>query len=286
MTTMIDTAQRTAPVQASTTPGRVTLARVAAAEWIKFRTVRSTVYALVATVALMVGISVLAAWGSTQMEDLNAGPGGMNVAQLLSAGYQVAQLGVAVLGVLIITGEYSTGMVRSTFAAVPRRLPVLWAKAGVLTAAVLAVTVVAMVLSYVATMPFHEELSATFDLTDAETLRMTVGLPLYLATIGLLAFAVGALLRHGAAALTAVIALLLVVENVLIMIPVQVIAEISPFLPTTAGRRVLFDQEMIAAVDASTSGAQLSPWQGYAVLVTWVTVLLVLAGVMLRRRDA
>ena len=78
MTTMIDTAQRTAPVQASTTPGRVTLARVAAAEWIKFRTVRSTVYALVATVALMVGISVLAAWGSTQMEDLNAGPGGLS----------------------------------------------------------------------------------------------------------------------------------------------------------------------------------------------------------------
>lgn len=267
------------------TSAHLTFGRVVAAEWIKFRTVRSTVWTLVATVVLMVGISVLAAWGTTTME-VDGGSGPMNTAQLLSAGYQMAQLAVAVLGVLTISGEYSTGMVRSTFAAVPRRVPVLAAKALVLTGAVLVVSLVSMALSYVATMPFHDDLQATFDLTDAETLRMTVGLPLYLAAIALLAFVVGALLRHSAGALTAVIALLLVVENVLMIIPLRAIELISPFLPSTAGRRLLFDSEMLAMTDAATNGAHLSPWQGYGVLLAWVVALGALAAVLLRRRDA
>ncbi|MDH4017044.1 MAG: ABC transporter permease, partial [Actinomycetota bacterium] len=165
-------------------------------------------------------------------------------------------------------------------------VPVLWAKALVLTVVVLVVTAVSMALSYVATIPFHDTLGATLDLSNDETLRMTVGLPLYLAAIGLLAFAVGALVRHSAGALAGVIALLLVIENVLMMIPVRAIEAISPFLPTTAGRRVLFDSEMITTVNAATDGVHLTPWQGYAVLVAWVLVLLALAAVLLRRRDA
>ena len=287
MTTLAESPNRTSPLSTSTSPGRVTFAGTTASEWIKFRTLRSTVWTLVVTMFLLVGVSVLAAWGSAnELVDAGATEGGMNTAQLLSAGYQLAQLGVAVLGVLIITGEYSTGMVRSTFAAVPRRLPVLWAKALVLTAVVLVVTIASSALSYVATIPFHDTLGATLDLSDAETLRMTIGLPLYLAAIGLLAFAVGALVRHSAGALAGVIALLLVIENVLMLIPFRIIEVISPFLPTTAGRRVLFDSEMIATVNAATDGVHLTPWQGYAVLVAWVMVLLALAATLLRRRDA
>lgn len=287
MTTMATSPNRTVPLRASTSPGGVTFSGTAASEWIKFRTLRSTIWTLAVTVVLLIGVSVLAAWGSAnELVDAGTAQGGMNAAQLLSAGYQLAQLGLAVLGVLIITGEYSTGMVRATFAAVPRRLPVLWAKALVLSAVVIVVTVVAMALSYVATIPFHDTLGATLDLSDAETLRMTIGLPLYLAAITLLAFAVGALVRHSAGALAGVIALLLVIENVLMMIPVRAIEVVSPFLPTTAGRRVLFDSEMITAVNAATDGAHLTPWQGYAVLVAWVMILLALAAVLLRRRDA
>ena len=287
MTTTLDTAHSTEPMPTTTAPGRVTLIGTIAAEWIKFRSVRSTAWILGTTLLLMVGVSVLAAWGSTAgMVDGGTSPGGMNAAQLFSAGYQLAQLGVAVLGVLIITSEYSTGMVRSTFTAVPGRVPVLWAKACVLTVCVLSVTLVAMALSYLATMPFHDELGVTLDLTDAETLRMTIGLPLYLAAIALLALALGALVRHSAAALSGVIALLLVIENVLMMIPLRAIDVISPFLPSTAGRRVLFDSEMIATVNAATDGAHLAPWQGYAVLVAWVMALLALAAVLLTRRDA
>lgn len=262
-----------------------TFGRTVHAEWIKFWTVRSTVWTLVATVSVMVGISVLAAWGYSSGA-VDAGTGPMNTAQLLSAGYQLAQLSVAVLGVLTIAGEYSTGMIRSTLAAVPRRVPVLTAKALVLSGVVAGISVVSMALSYAATMPWHGKLNATFDLTDPQTLRMTVGLPLYLVAIALFAFAVGALLRNSAAALTAVIALLLVVENVLMVIPLRAVELISPFLPSTAGTRVLFDTEMLNAVDAMTKGAHLAPWLGYGVLLGWVLVLGALAAIMLRRRDA
>ncbi len=269
----------------SPTARRTWFAWTVRAEWIKFWTVRSTVWTLVATVALMVGISALAAWG-TSIEAVDAGAGPINTAMLLSAGYQMAQLSVAVLGVLTIAGEYSTGMIRSTLAAVPRRVPVLTAKALVLSGVVAGISVVSMALSYVATMPWHEQLNARFDLTDPETLRMTVGLPLYLMAIAGFAFVIGALFRHSAAALTAVIALLLVVENVLTIIPLRAVELISPFLPSTAGRLLLFDNEMLDTVAGMTAGAHLSPWQGYAVLVAWVIALGAVAAVLLRRRDA
>lgn len=268
-----------------TASGFAWFARAVHAEWIKFWTVRSTVWTLLATIVVMVGISALAAWGSS-IEAVDAGTGPMNTAQLLSAGYQFAQLTVAVLGVLTIAGEYSTGMIRSTLAAVPRRTNVLAAKAIVLSGVVLVVSLVSMALSYVATMPWQDKLGATFDLTDAETLRMTLGLPLYLVAIALFAFAVGALVRNSAAALTAVIALLLVVENILMIIPLRAIEVISPFLPSTAGRRVLFDTEMLTATDAMSNGAHLAPWLGYGVLVVWVIAAGALAVVLLKRRDA
>ncbi|MCL3859738.1 ABC transporter permease [Actinotalea sp. K2] len=276
----------TAPGRPVPGPYRVTFARVVHAEWIKFRTVRSTLWTLIATVLLMVGVSVLASWGSTLTIEGQEPVLGMNVAQLLSAGYQLGQLAVAVLGVLTIAGEYSTGMIRSTVAAVPRRLPTLGAKALVLSLVVAAVSLVAMVLSYVATMPFHDRLGATFDLTSAETLRMTVGLPLYLVAVALLAFGVGALLRHSAGALTAVLGMLLVIDNIVTMIPLRLFELVGPFLPSAAGRRVLFDDEMLASVDAMTSGTVLTPWQGYGVLVAWAAVTVAVAAVLLHRRDA
>ena len=273
-----------APARPTTHP--VTFARVVAGEWIKVRTVRSTVWTLVAMVVLMVGFSTLAAWGSTLTLDDQPAVVGMNVAQLLSAGYQLGQLAVAVLAVLTITGEYSTGMIRSSFAAVPRRGPVLAAKALVLAMVVAVVTTTTMAASFVATMPFHDELEATFDLSSAETLRMTVGLPLYLVAVALLAFAAGALLRHTAGAITAVLATLLVIDNVVLLVPLRFFELIGPFLPSAAGRRLLFDEEMLASLDAATEGASLTPWQGYGVLLGWVAVLMALAVWRLRRRDA
>jgi ABC-2 type transport system permease protein len=112
-----------------------------------------------------------------------------------------------------------------------------------------------------------------------------VGVPLYLTAIALLAFAIGALLRHSAGALATVLGLLLVVEN-LFMIPWKPLQHISPFLPGTAGARVLMTQASLDAMAQGSVGAILSPWQGYAVLLAWVAVLLSTAAVLLRRRNA
>ncbi len=284
MSAMTYTPVLTGPVPA-TNARALWFARAVHAEWIKFWTVRSTVWTLISLVVVMVGISTLAAWGST-VADLNSGSGSMNTAQLLSAGYQMGQLAIAVLAVLTITGEYSTGMMRSTLTAIPRRTEVLAAKAVVLSVVVFVVSVITMALSFVATMPWQDQLGATLDLADGETFRMTVGLPLYLVAIALFAFAVGALVRNSAAALTAVIALLVVVETVLSIIPLRAIQLVSPFLPSTAGRRVLIDADMLAVIDSGTAGAHLNPWLGYVVLMAWVVVLGTSAMMLLRRRDA
>ncbi|MFN3866051.1 MAG: ABC transporter permease subunit [Demequina sp.] len=263
----------------------MTLRRTIVAEWIKFRGLRSTLWTLVAMVGLLVTVSVLAAWG-TAAQMVDAGPDQGNMAQYLSAGYQLAQLAVAVLGVLAMSGEYSTGGIRTTLATVPRRWMVLVAKAIVLGAAVAAATLVAMVGSYAATIPFHDTLGLGLDFADAELVRMLVGLPLYLMAISMLSLGIGTLVRHTAAGLTLVIGLLLVVENVIAMVPLRLFDLVGPFLPMTAGNKVMFDGDTLAAIDDASTGVSLSPWLGFGVLVAWAVALLGLAMVSLRRRDA
>jgi ABC-2 type transport system permease protein len=281
MSTLTADPRRTAASRPVPDGGGLTFPRVVASEWVKFRTLRSTMWTLGVTVLLMVGIAVLAAWGMTEGGEV--GPGSAIGAFATVAGFNVAQLSVAVLGVLIITGEYTTGMIRSTFAAVPTRLPALAAKGIVLAATVLVVSAVSVALAYVATLPFLSGTVLEIDLGDAETVRVLGGTALYLTGIALLAFAFGALVRHSAGALAAVLGLLLVVENVFSLIPLAFFREVSPFLPSTAGSQVMLP-ELFAA--GNGEGTDLTPLQGYGVMLAWVAVVLAVAAVLLRRRDA
>lgn len=263
----------------------VSFTRLVVAEWIKFRTLRSTFWTLGTALALMVAMAVLQAWGSVQMAqdmDLSGVPG----TGYATGAWFIGQLAFCVLGILAITGEYSTGMIRSTFAAAPRRLPVLWAKLVVVVTAVFVVSVVAVALSWAGAAPFFDDLGATIDLSSSEDVRILLGTPLYLATITALAFAVGALTRHSAGALAVVIGLLLIVETAFASIPWRPLQTISPFLPSTAGGRLTQDSATIEAMDQFSEFATLTPWQGYGVLMGWVVVLLAVAAVLLRRRDA
>ena len=123
------------------------------------------------------------------------------------------------------------------------------------------------------------------DLGNRQSERILLGVPLYLTGIALLAFAIGALLRHSAGALATVLGLLLVVQN-LFMIPWKPLQYINPFLPGTASVKILMTQSSLDAMTLGSVGATLSPWQGYAVLLAWVAVLLAVAAVLLRRRNA
>ncbi|WP_250446007.1 ABC transporter permease [Actinotalea sp. C106] len=262
----------------------VTFPRVVASEWIKFRTVRAAAWTLPITALLMVGMAFLQAWGISQIGAEDFGP--VSGASVVTSGWFFAQLAVSVLAILTITGEYSTGMVRSTFAATPRRLPTLWAKALVLVVTVAVTSLVAIALAWVAVQPFASDLGLSLDLGESETLRILLGTPLYLSTIAVFAFAIGTLLRHSAGALAVVLGLLLVIEQVLSVLPLRFFEVISPFLPSTAGTRLIMDDATLEMMDAARDTVSLSPWGGYGVLALWTVVLLAAAAVLVRRRDA
>ena len=280
------TAPQTAPAGLRLTPGHVLRS-----EWLKFWTVRSTYWTLALTAVVFVGLvtivsTALRSAGST-MQDV----AGSNPALIpLSAGTQLAMIPLAVLGVLTVTSEYSTGMIRASLTAVPTRLPVLWAKALVVLVVTLVLTAVTVVTSAALASAILHSKGGSLDAGDPQIQRIVLGTALYLTATTLLAFALGALLRHSAAALGVVLTFLLVLESVISALgqfawkPLQ---HITPFLPSSAGSRLTMTEEQISAANqANIYHVHLSAWQGYGVLVAWVVVILAFAATSLRTRDA
>jgi ABC-2 type transport system permease protein len=293
MSTLTSVATGTAAVRPHPTH-RVTFAHVLHSEWIKFWSLRSTVWTLGATVVLMAAVSYLAVFftareaydPATKPQDAAILVALLHDPSVVITGADLAKLVVAALGVLVITGEYSTGMVRTTLAAVPKRLPALWAKALVLAVVTAATAAVGVVLAWLVALPTLHAHGAALDLGDAQTRRILFGGVLYLVAVSLLAFAIGAIVRLSAGALATVLGLLLVVEVLFRTIPADFFRSVSPYLPGTAGHQLLVTQAAIDQARAATSAPVLDPWTGYAVMLAWVAVLLAVAAVLLRRRDA
>ncbi|MGW4296697.1 ABC transporter permease subunit [Micromonospora chersina] len=270
-----------APPATIPTDAQVTGPRVVRAEWIKFRSLRSSLIMLAATVvvfaALGLGFSAFLAdatiepgtpappGGPSSLDPLGASLGGVNLAQLL----------IGTLGVLLAAGEYSTGMIRSSLAAVPRRWPVLAGKVTILAGVSLAVLVPTVLLTFLGGQAVLGD--KAISLGDEGVLRAVLGTAGYLTAVGVLGLALGFLLRNIAGALTSVVALLLVVPGVVSLLPETWSDAISPYLPSHAGQAVM------------TVGAHpdlLSPGAGAAVLLAWLVGLVGAAVVLLRRRDA
>ena len=281
---MTAVAQGPAPV--SVRP--VSFSRVLRAEWIKFWSLRSTYWAIAATLVAMVLMSLIMGIGAQQVAsnpEFGPGPDGIMV---IGLSYAMAQLVIAVLGVLMITGEYSTGMIRSTLAAVPTRLPVLAAKAILIAVVSFVVGVVGVGLSYLITAPMLSNAGGAADLGDPETLRMFWGTGLYLAAVGLFGLGLGALLRHSAGAIAAVLGVLLLLPSIvqLAMGALEWLRDAYPYLPSTAGERII----SIGSSDSMNSGmgipVGLDPWGGLGVFAIYIVVVLTAAAVLMRRRDA
>ena len=261
---------------------RVSFPRVLGSEWIKFTSLRSTVWTIAVTLVVMVGFSLLMAWGMTFASEGSDGQGipaeeaSMMAAVSVVTSYGLAQIVVAVWGVLVISGEYSTGQIRSTLTAVPTRLPVLGAKALLMTIASFIVGALGVALSVLATAPILSSNDMSLDLGDSATLEMLLGVPLYLTGITLLALGIGALVRHSAGGIAVVLGLIIVLP-ILTQIPLDFIDTIAPYFPSAAGERIVMGE---------MTGATLTPWQGYGVFMIYVVVALAAAGVLLRRRDA
>ena len=177
---------------------RVTQARVMKSEWTKLRTQPGALWSLLSAVILVVAFGILYSLLRAARPPHGAAVASFDPTSVSLAGVQLAQIAAGVLGVLLITSEYASGLIRTTLAAVPRRLPTLWGEAAVLAAATVAVSVPAAVAVFLAGQSIlgRQHLSVSFG--DPGVARAVIGSALYLAVAGLLGLALGTLLRSTA----------------------------------------------------------------------------------------
>ena len=268
---------------------KVTQWRVIRSEWIKLRSVRSWLVMIGAAVVVVVGMGALAAAVASGAVTGPTRPGGGGAATgrnsfastdptaLSMAGVTLAQLIVGVLGVLLVSNEYANGSIRNWFGAVPRRLPVLWGKAVVLTVLLAVVMVLACLAAFLLGQAILGDAKNTTLAADG-VLRAVIGSGLYLAGIGLFGIAIGALLRNTAGAIAVVVASLLIIPGLIgLILPDSWNQNVSPYLPSTAGQ---------AFTTVQPADTLLASGTGAAVFVGWLVVLLTGAALLLRRRDA
>jgi hypothetical protein len=254
-----------------------TFAQVLGSEWTKLWSLRSTGWTLATLFVVTVGFSVLAAWGTSANLDRAEARGPIDVTNIALGGVLFGQLAIAVLGVLVISGEYSTGGIKSSFIAVPQRLRLVVAKGVVFTVVALVVAAVTCLVSFFVGMTFFAAHDVAVGLGDPHVLRAVIGAALYLTVSGLLGYAIGLILRHTAGAITVVVALLFIVPIVLNVIPADIVRSINKYFLGSAGQHVA---EVLPAPDA------LGPWTGFLVFAAETAVLLVAGALLVKRRDA
>lgn len=246
------------------------------AEWIKFWSVRSTAWSVVAMFALGAGLTVLvcalnAEWLASSEADESPG-------SFITFGMTFAQITAIALGTLAVTSEYGTGMIRATLAATPRRGSVLAAKALVLTGTLFVAGTVTATAGYLAGNWFLDREGVGLALSDDGVLRSLLGSGLYMAGLGLLAAAVGILLRHTAATLSTVLALVFVVGTMAFLLPGAWGDWTAKLMPGNAGSAI--------AAPVSFNPDLMAPWTGFAVFAAEVLVLLAVGWLVFQRRDA
>jgi ABC-2 type transport system permease protein len=252
--------------------------RVLHSEWIKLWSVRSTAWTLAALFVVTVGVSALAAWGTaTHLNEARSG-GPIDPTNIALGGILFGQLAIAVLGVLVITTEYSTGGIKASLTAVPQRMRLLAAKAVVFTAVGFVVGLITCFVSFYAGISFFHSHGVDVTLTDPHVLRAVIGGGLFLAASGLLGFAIGVLLRHTAGAITISVAALFIVPLVLGSIPVGVVQTINEYFLGSAGSQIM--------TTVPPGGHALGPWWGYIVFTLEWAFLLTIGGALMKRRDA
>lgn len=271
-----------APAPAAERRSGAAFPRLLAMEWTKLRSVRSTVWSLLAFVILTLGLSALLTWLQISQWDKLDPDQQLSyrrdaTGNILGSGFVLGQLAICVLGAMVITAEYSTGMIRASLLAAPKRTPMLAAKALVFAVVTFVIgEVVAFGAFFIAAPIVHSK--APVSIGDKSVLRALFGAGLYLMMLGLFAMAIGALVRHTAGAITGVIAFVEVLAPLAQLLPGSVGKHIHAYLPTEAGHLVA--QTVPGPKDL------LSAWQGFGVFALWTAVLLVAAGIIMKRRDA
>ena len=257
--------------------GKVTQVHVFLSEWTKLRSVRSTRWSLGVAFLATLGIGALAAavvvnhWPHMSAQDRAT----FNPLDVTLAGAQLAQLAIGVLGVLVITAEYSTGMIRASFTAVPKRLPVLWGKAVVYGATTLALMLPAVLLSFVIVQLILSRRHIDASFGDPHVARAVFGAALYLTVVGLFALGLGAIVRNTAGGIAAFAGIMFVLPPLMNVLPASWNNAASPYLPLAAGEAIM----------STTPGNNLAPWTGLLLFCGYAAAAITIAALLLRRRD-
>ncbi|WP_415949935.1 ABC transporter permease [Streptomyces sp. KLOTTS4A1] len=249
----------------------VTAVRVLRSEWHKFWTIRSTWITLLASALLILGLGLLVAAnydsGSREFVD----PLGVGL-----AGAQLAQISLPILGVLMIAGEYTTGMIHSTLTAVPKRVPILWSKAAVLAGIVFPLTFLTSLLTYPLAQRFLAGTDQEAALTDPGVLGAITGLSVGITALSVFALGLGAVLRSVAGGITAFVGGIMILPEVVSMIPVDAVDTAVEYFPVQAAGN-------IGTLDGF-AGAP-SPLASFIALTLWALGSVAVAAYFLKRRD-
>ncbi|PZF86714.1 ABC transporter permease subunit [Jiangella anatolica] len=256
---------------------RLSFGRVVRSEWTKLWSLRSTWWVLGLAGLLTVALASIVGWASRQ----DGGDGSVRAAvENAFIGVDGLSLILGVFGVVLMTGEYGSGLIRATLTAVPRRRPVLPAKALVLVAATLPFCVVVCFASFLAHQAFAGP-AGDVTLADPGVVRATFGAAAAPVGLALLGLGIGTMLRHTAGALAAYVGAVLVVPALLgPMLPDRVEDDVLPYVPTFSG------QAMYAVGESQTFPWLLSPGSGALVLAGWILVFLAGGATVLQARDA
>jgi ABC-2 type transport system permease protein len=262
---------------------RVTFAHLVKSEWIKIRTVRATWWTAAVTVVLMalMALGMAAALNSTASNPDQGAADALTGGVVLTYGFFFAGLSMAVLGALSITGEYSTGMIRSSLSANPTRLPTLWAKTLVTAIVAAVIAIVGIALSYLVALAILSGNDLVPDLGDSAVLRSIGMCILYLVLVSVMAVSVGFLIRHSAGAISAMVGVLFVLWVVMNIITSflsqQWVQDIANFLPLNLGATM---------ISGNDQGTGLSQGVVIAAMAAWAFIPLIAAAVVLKKRDA
>jgi ABC-2 type transport system permease protein len=270
-----------APTAAATVPAlKVTQGRVLRSEFTKFRSLRSTLYTLLVAVVLMIGIGALfSAVTASQYHTFSPSDrAAFSPITTSLNGVIFAVVAFGVLGVLLMSGEYSTGMIRSSLTAVPRRLPVLWGKLAIFAGTIFSISLIASFISFYLGQALLSSHHLNVAISAPGALRSVIGAALYVTVAGLIGVALGALFRNTAAGISTFAAVFFVIPPLTSLLPASISNHLAPYLPSNAGE-VLW---------GGTNGVQnaLSPWTGFALLCGYAVVLIAAAAWRLRRADA
>jgi ABC-2 type transport system permease protein len=258
--------------------GRAGIGGALRSEFTKIRSTRSTYWTLLALVVVTVGFGALASWGAAS-HATDLGPD-FDPTQRSLGGMYISQLIIAVLGALTITSEYSTGMIRTSLTAMPRRGVVFTAKAIVFAVVAFVTGIVTSFCAFFLGQALMSGKHINATLSQPNVLRAVIGGALFLTVCGMLAFGIGMILRHTAGAITTSIGLLFVLTILVNFLPHSWQVDVDKWMPALAGSQIWSTRPALGDVP------MFAPWNGFIVFACYGAAALIGGLLVFGRRDA